>query len=88
MARLADMLLMKLHLNEADDDDHRSSKATSTILSLVESGAIDDSGIVYLLLCHDHDTDNVLRFWRIFILIIYQHFKWYMIKFKKRKMKI
>ncbi|CAF4817745.1 unnamed protein product, partial [Rotaria socialis] len=79
LSRIADTLLMKLYLNESDDDDHHSSKAISAILSLIESGAMDDSAVAHLLLSHHHKTDkvqqqNVLKFWGIFALIVYERF--------------
>ena len=52
MAQIADSLLMNLYSNEPVDDDHDSSETTSSIIRLLENGAINDETIVGLLLSH------------------------------------
>ncbi|CAF1360397.1 unnamed protein product [Rotaria sordida] len=59
MARVADSLLMNLYLNESDDGDHRPSKATSSIISLMENCAINDDTIISLLLSHHRQPDEI-----------------------------
>jgi len=59
MAQLADSLLMNLYLKELDLDDHCPSKITSSIIGLMENGAINDDAIISVLLSHHHQQDKV-----------------------------
>ncbi len=68
MVRVADSLLMNLYLNEPDDGDCRPSKTTSSIISLIENGAINEDAIISLLLSHYHQPDKLQQQQAVHIL--------------------
>ncbi|CAF3144330.1 unnamed protein product [Rotaria sp. Silwood2] len=68
MAQVAHSLLMNLSLSESDDGDHRPSKTTSLIISLMENGVINDDAIISLLLSHHRQADKIQQQQAVHIL--------------------
>ncbi|CAF4174671.1 unnamed protein product [Rotaria sp. Silwood2] len=68
MAQVAHSLLKNLSLSESDDGDHRPSKTTSLIISLMENGVINDDAIISLLLSHHRQADKIQQQQAVHIL--------------------